>query len=552
VEPAISFQDVYKEYPFYQHIVTAGFKSFLFHLPKNIASLKKARFTALHGISFNIKKGETFGIIGKNGSGKSTILGIMAGVIREDRGRVKTSGKISSLLELGAGFHPDLSGVENIILNGILTGSTREEVVDKIDSIVEFSELGDFIYQPMRTYSSGMHLRLGFSVAVHVDPEILLIDEALAVGDLNFQDKCQKKMKEFRESGATIVIVSHDMAAISKLCDEALWIDGGKVMAIGPARDVIMQYLSSMGQHSFQIDTGETPNEDEAPEVTGEKEEILGAAADEYATEAEEADGWSASSPEKDEDFQVPASPWWDLPSVVEECDHLITGNSDITFYDLLKVEYMPDCLEQGLSICCRLKGIEKNFMINNICKSFDVVDDEAEIRRIISGSGGFKGNSYDLFLCVDLLHRIKELNRFTGKIHGLLRENGVMIAMEYLGPAGYKRPQKTLEVARMLLSMIGCEPGELDDRQDRTGGLSAAKVIPAIEKKFDIIAVRYFAGPLFDLVLNDIIGMGPTPTNKKKNAVIGTVIGLDRFLRKEGVLSNEYAVIIARRKAAF
>src|SRR4030042_5225687 len=212
---AVRFEDVYKEYPFYQHI-TAGFKSFIFNLPRSIASLKKTRFIALKGVSFDIKKGETFGIIGRNGSGKRTILSIIAGVLRHDKGFVKTNGKISSLLELGAGFHPDLSGIENIILNGILMGNTREDMLKKMDKIIEFSELGDFIYQPLRTYSSGMYVRLGFSVAGDIDPEILLVDEALAVGDLDFKGKCNRKMKEFTESGATIIIVSHDMPAIAE------------------------------------------------------------------------------------------------------------------------------------------------------------------------------------------------------------------------------------------------------------------------------------------------------------------------------------------------
>src|SRR4030042_2441412 len=230
--PAVTFNDVYKEYPFYQHI-TAGFKSFLFHLPRSIASLKKTKFIALKGISFEVQQGEVFGIIGRNGSGKSTILGLTAGVMRPDRGSVKTQGKISSLLELGAGFHPDLSGIENIMLNGILSGNTRADMMKKMEQIIEFSELGDFIYQPLRTYSSGMHARLGFSVAVHIDPEILLVDEALAVGDLSFQEKCLRKIMEFRESGATITIVSHDLTMIARLCDRVAWIDSGSIKAIG-------------------------------------------------------------------------------------------------------------------------------------------------------------------------------------------------------------------------------------------------------------------------------------------------------------------------------
>jgi lipopolysaccharide transport system ATP-binding protein len=244
---AVRFEDVYKEYPFYQHI-TAGFKSFLFNLPQNISSLRKTKFIALKGISFDVKKGETFGIIGRNGSGKSTILSLIAGVIRQDGGRIEIDGKVSSLLELGAGFHHDLSGIENIILNGILMGSTREEILKKADLIIEYSGLGEFIYQPLRTYSSGMQMRLGFSVAVHIEPEILLIDEALAVGDLYFQGKCLEKMMEFKKSGITIIIVSHDLFTVEKLCDRIAWIDGGTILTIGEPKKIAMKYMENISQ----------------------------------------------------------------------------------------------------------------------------------------------------------------------------------------------------------------------------------------------------------------------------------------------------------------
>ena len=238
---AVKFEDVYKEYPFYQHI-TAGFKSFLFHLPKKIASLKKSKFVALREISFEIKKGETFGIIGRNGSGKSTILGLVAGVMRPDRGSVSTDGKISSLLELGAGFHPDLSGVENIILNGILAGNTREDMLKKMETIIEFSELGEFIDQPIRVYSSGMLARLGFSVVAHLDPDILLIDEILAVGDREFQKKCIDKMMSFKKSGATMIFVSHSMPDVKRICDRVAWIDNHTIKMIGSTDDVVCSY----------------------------------------------------------------------------------------------------------------------------------------------------------------------------------------------------------------------------------------------------------------------------------------------------------------------
>jgi lipopolysaccharide transport system ATP-binding protein len=235
-----------------KHITAAGLKSFMFNLPKYRVP-EKVEVCNLNRC-FEVKKGETFGIIGRNGSGKSTILSLMAGVIRQDRGRIETHGKISSLLELGAGFHPDLSGMENIILNGILMGHTREEVMGKIDGIREFSELGDFIYQPLRTYSSGMQVRLGFSVAVHIAPEILLVDEALAVGDMSFQEKCLKRMEEFKKAGATIIMVTHDMVTVDKLCDRAAWIESGGIAAIGKPKDVVMKYKNTEQGRSFRED----------------------------------------------------------------------------------------------------------------------------------------------------------------------------------------------------------------------------------------------------------------------------------------------------------
>ena len=172
-----------------------------------------------------MKKGETLGIIGKNGAGKSTILGLIAGVLRPNTGRVMVNGRISPLLELGAGFHPELTGRENIMLKGVLIGLTRSEVLKKIDEIIEFSELDDFIDQPVRIYSSGMLARLGFSIVASLDPEILLIDEILAVGDMDFQKKCIQRMTAFKKRGVTIIFVSHNLASVENICDRLLWIE---------------------------------------------------------------------------------------------------------------------------------------------------------------------------------------------------------------------------------------------------------------------------------------------------------------------------------------
>ena len=241
-DTAISFENVSKSYPLYHHI-TGGFKSFLLNLPSGAAEIfRKNRHEVLEDISFTVRIGESFGIVGKNGAGKSTALGLIAGVLRPSGGRVVVNGRISPLLELGGGFHQELSGRENILLNGVLLGMTQREVKDRMDEVIDFSELSDFIDQPIRTYSSGMLARLGFSVVAHLEPEILLIDEVLSVGDIGFQAKCDRKIQEFRDGGVTLVMVTHSIEAIGSLCDRALWIDDKRVRLIGPAREVAKEY----------------------------------------------------------------------------------------------------------------------------------------------------------------------------------------------------------------------------------------------------------------------------------------------------------------------
>ena len=242
-ESVIIFNNVTKTFPYYGYI-TAGFKNFIFNFFKAIKETQK-RFIALKNISFEVYRGECFGVIGRNGAGKSTLLGLTAGVLKPDSGEIVVKGRISPLLELGAGFHPELTGRENIILNGILLGMTKKEVLKKMDEIIEFSELENFIDQPIRTYSSGMITRLGFSVVAHLDPEILLIDEVLAVGDINFQKKCMDKILEFRKKGVTILLVSHSLGQVETLCDRAMWIDEHQVKAIGKASEVCKAYFET-------------------------------------------------------------------------------------------------------------------------------------------------------------------------------------------------------------------------------------------------------------------------------------------------------------------
>ena len=199
--------------------------------------------TVLKDINLKINKGETVALIGVNGSGKSTLLKLMTKIIYPNKGKVITYGKLTSLLELGAGFHPDFTGRENIYFNASIFGLTKEEIDAKINDIIEFSELGTFIDSPIRTYSSGMYMRLAFSVAINVEADILLIDEILAVGDQHFQDKCFAKLEELAKSNITIVIVSHSLEAIKKLCNRGIWINKGEVAMDGECGQVIDAYL---------------------------------------------------------------------------------------------------------------------------------------------------------------------------------------------------------------------------------------------------------------------------------------------------------------------
>ena len=205
-------------------------------------------FWALKNVSFEVPTGTTFGVIGSNGSGKSTLLKCLTGILVPDKGSVKVHGRVSALLELGAGFHPELSGRENVFLNGAILGLTKKEIAAKFDDIVEFAGLADFIDTPVKNYSSGMFVRLGFAVAAHVDPEVLLIDEVLSVGDESFQRKSAERIEQFRRDGRTIVFVSHGLAAVEQLCESVAWIDKGDLRMVGRAGDVISAYQGESHQ----------------------------------------------------------------------------------------------------------------------------------------------------------------------------------------------------------------------------------------------------------------------------------------------------------------
>lgn len=202
-------------------------------------------FWALRDVSLQVHQGETFGLIGQNGSGKSTMLKCLTRILTPNEGRVEVHGKVSALLELGAGFHPELSGRENVFLNGAILGLPQSELKKRFDEIVDFAGVGDFIDEPVKNYSSGMYVRLGFSVAINVDPDVLFVDEVLAVGDEAFQRKCNDKFNELRNSGKTIVLVTHSMGSVDNLCDRVAWFSKGRVMQIGAPRDVIEAYAST-------------------------------------------------------------------------------------------------------------------------------------------------------------------------------------------------------------------------------------------------------------------------------------------------------------------
>lgn len=238
--PIIEFQNVTKKFSFQSH---KTFKEFLPALIKGEST--KNMFTALDNISFSVNRGETIGIIGPNGSGKSTILKLIAGVMTPTSGTVTVNGNVSPLIELGAGMHPELSGKENVYLNGTILGLNKKQIDNQYKEIVDFAELWEFIYQPIKRYSSGMYMRLAFSIAIHVKPEILLVDEILAVGDTDFQAKCFAKMTEFqKDSSVTILFVSHSLAQIQSFCSKAIYLNHSKLINYGPSPEVCQQYIN--------------------------------------------------------------------------------------------------------------------------------------------------------------------------------------------------------------------------------------------------------------------------------------------------------------------
>jgi ABC-type polysaccharide/polyol phosphate transport system ATPase subunit len=278
--PAIELVDVTRVYQKYS--ARHRFQTFKSAIVKGdlFRSLRPDELvTAVSGVNIRVEKGETFGVIGENGSGKSTLLKLIAGIAKPTSGRVRTEGKISALIELGAGFHPEITGRENVFINGIMLGLSKREIVRKFDEIVRFAELEDFIDAPVKTYSSGMYMRLGFSVAINVNPEILLVDEVLAVGDAAFVPKCLDRIDDFRRRKKTILFVSHDLATVSKICDRVAWMKCGVIRMLGDPKRVVDAYLQDVAvkqEEDFQerrsetapvLESGPEPAPGPAPEL---------------------------------------------------------------------------------------------------------------------------------------------------------------------------------------------------------------------------------------------------------------------------------------------
>ena len=252
-DPAITLDHVTKIYRRYGQRRLSTLKSALISgdLIKHLRSGES--FKALDDVSVTVKAGQSFGVIGRNGSGKSTTLKLVAGITKPTAGTVSVRGRISALIELGAGFHPEISGRENVFINGMMLGLTKREIQRRFDAIVEFAELADFIDAPVKTYSSGMYMRLGFAVAIHVDPDVLLVDEVLAVGDEAFTHKCLDTFADFKRRNKTILLVTHSLSLVERFCDQALWLDAGRTKADGDPKRVVGAYVTDVERQEEQF-----------------------------------------------------------------------------------------------------------------------------------------------------------------------------------------------------------------------------------------------------------------------------------------------------------
>jgi lipopolysaccharide transport system ATP-binding protein len=253
----VSVQALGKRY-WLRQAVPATLQHTVIQLVRGVASKP---FWALRGVSFDLRPGESVGVIGANGAGKSTLLRLICGLGRPTTGQIQVDGRVAALLELGAGFHPQLTGRENVYVSAIISGLRRREVNALFDTIVDFAELGDFIDQPLRTYSSGMQMRLAFAVAIHVDPGVLVIDEALSVGDAHFQQKCLDRIEGFKRAGKTLLMVSHDMITVRAFCTRALWLQHGTLVGDGPVDEVVPRYEDVIQQDTPSLGGSSTPGQ---------------------------------------------------------------------------------------------------------------------------------------------------------------------------------------------------------------------------------------------------------------------------------------------------
>ena len=254
-KPVIELRDVAVRYRLAKHRV-GSFKEFAIHWMRGALSYQE--LWALRGVSLQIERGATVGVVGRNGAGKSTMLKVMSRILKPQKGKARIRGTVAPILELGTGFDHELSGLENLRLNALLLGQTNQTIEEKRDEIVEFSELGDFIHSPIRSYSSGMLARLGFAIASAFDPDILILDEVWSVGDTGFQQKCEQRLAELRSQGSTILMVSHGVA-ISDYCDRCIWLDQGLIRADGPSEEVLGQYLDQFQEPASPMTTGKQP-----------------------------------------------------------------------------------------------------------------------------------------------------------------------------------------------------------------------------------------------------------------------------------------------------
>lgn len=258
VEPVVRFENVSKRFVFSPETPQSVLETMIALFSRRNGARRNRDLWALQDVSFEVLSGQALGIIGRNGSGKSTLLKLITRILRPNSGRMMINGRISALLELGAGFHPDLTGRENIFLNAAVLGLSKEEIYGRYQDIVDFSELGDFINMPVKHYSSGMYMRLGFSVAIHVNPDILIVDEILAVGDQPFQTKCIDRIYEMKSQGTTIIMVSHNLGVMRKLCTQLIWLDKGIVRAAGPTEEIASHYMAySHDQEGLQLSNRE-------------------------------------------------------------------------------------------------------------------------------------------------------------------------------------------------------------------------------------------------------------------------------------------------------